>query len=96
MSVIMQEKKRETFRVKRESYVVPQQVKDQLKTYNAIKKNIIEAIGDEELNIPQIAEKINMNKADTLYYVMSLLKFNIIQTVGLDDMDEFYSYKIKR
>jgi histidyl-tRNA synthetase len=96
MTQIMQENKRETFKIKRESYIVPQQLKDQLKTYNSVKKSIIVALGEEELNIPQIAEKINMNTTDTLYYVMSLLKFNIIQTARLDDMDEFYLYKIKR
>lgn len=92
----MQEKKRETFKIKRESHIVPQQVKDQLKAYNTIKKNIIAALGNEALTIPQIAKKINMNEAETMYYVMSLLKFNIIQTVGLDDKDEFYFYKIKK
>jgi hypothetical protein len=95
MPLIMQETKRETFKIKRQTHTVPQQVKDQLKTYNAVKKSIIAAMGDEELNIPQIAERINMNKADTLYYVMSLLKFNIIQTVRIDDDDQFYFYKIK-
>jgi len=91
----MEEKKRDTFRIKRETHSISQKVKDQLKTYNAVKKSIIAAMGNEELNIPQIAEKINMNTADTMYYVMSLLKFNIIQTVRLDDKDEFYFYKIK-
>jgi len=95
MPLIMEEKKRDTFRIKRETHSISQKVKDQLKTYNAVKKSIIAAMGNEELNIPQIAEKINMNTADTMYYVMSLLKFNIIQTVRLDDKDEFYFYKIK-
>ena len=92
----MEEKKRDTFKIKRESHVVSPQAKERQKTYNTIKKKIIEAMGDEEMSVPQIAEKINMNKTETLYYVMSLLKFNVIQTVRLDDMDEFYLYKIKR
>ena len=92
----MEAKNRETFKIKRESHPVSQQVRDQLKSYNAVKKSILEAIGDDELTVPQIAEKIKMNSADTLYYVMSLLKFNVLQVAGIDDMDEFYFYKIKK
>jgi hypothetical protein len=92
----MEDKKQDTFRIKRETHKVSQQVKDNLKAYNKIKKLVIGAIGDEELNIPQISEKINMSKPDTLYYVMTLLKFGIVQTVGIDDMDEYYFYKLKK
>jgi hypothetical protein len=92
----MEENKQSTFKIKRETHTVSQKVKDQLKEYNAIRKKILAAMGDEEMNIPQIAEKTDMSKADTVYYVMSLLKFNDIETVRLDDMDEFYFYKIKR
>lgn len=92
----MEEKKKGTFRIKRETHKVSQEVKDNLKAYNKIKKQIIEAFGDEELSIPQIASKLNMSKPDTLYYVMSLLKFGVVQTVGIDDMDEYYIYKLKK
>ncbi|MBN2776471.1 MAG: hypothetical protein JXR36_02445 [Bacteroidales bacterium] len=92
----MEDKKRETFKIKRETHQVSQEVKDGLKAYNKIKKQIVEAIGDEELTIPQIAEKLSMSKPETLYYVMSLLKFGIVQTAGIDDMDEYYFYKLKK
>jgi len=92
----MEDKKQDTFRIKRETHQVSQQVKDNLKAYNQMKKKVIEAIGDEELNIPQIAEKLNISKSDTLYYVMSLLKFGVVQAAGIDDMDEYYFYKLKK
>lgn len=88
--------KKETFRIKRESHQVPQKAKDNLKNFNSVKKRILEAMGDGEYNVPQIAEKINLSHSETLYYMMSLLKFNLIQTVGIDDMDEFYIYKRKQ
>jgi hypothetical protein len=92
----MEDKKKETFKIKRETHTVSQEIKDNLKSYNQIKRKIVEAIGDEELSVPQIAEKIQMSKPDTLYYVMSLLKFGVVQTVGIDDMDEYYYYKLKK
>lgn len=92
----MEAKTGNTFKIKRESFQVSQKVKENLKTYNTIKKKIIEAFGDEELNIPQIAEKTGLSKEEAMYYTMSLLKFGLIQTVKLDDADEFYFYKIKK
>lgn len=87
---------RDTFRIKRETHTVSQKTKENLKNFNIVKKKILDALGDEELTVPQVADKIAMSRSETLYYMMSLLKFNIIQTVGLDDMDEFYIYKIKK
>ncbi|PLW92207.1 MAG: hypothetical protein C0592_11925 [Marinilabiliales bacterium] len=87
--------KKETFKIKRETHTVSQKVKDQLKTFNKIRRTILEAIGEEEMNIPDIAAKIGMSKEDTMYYVMSLVKFNKLQAAGMDDMDEYYYYKIK-
>lgn len=88
--------KKETFKIKRESHQVSQKTKDNQKAFNTVKKKILEAFKDEELTIPQISAKIGMNETDTLYYVMSLLKFGSIQVSGIDDMDEFYIYKIKK
>ncbi len=89
----MEVKKTETFKKKRETHEVSQAVKDNLKEYNSIKKKILEAFGNEELNVPQVADKIGMSKDKANYYVMTLLKFNLLQVVGMDDNDEFYFYK---
>jgi predicted transcriptional regulator len=92
----MEKIKRDSFKIKRESHPVSQQAKDDLKQYNAVKKKILDSMGNEELTIPQIADKIKMSKAETLYYVMSLLKFGLIQVLRIDDMDEFYIYKVMK
>ena len=92
----MEEKTGSTFKIKRETHLVSQTVKDNLKSFNAIKKKIIEAFGNEELSIPQLAEKTGLSKEETMYYTMSFLKFGLIQTVRLDDADEYYFYKIKK
>ena len=36
-----------------------------------------------------------MVKPEVVYYLMSLLKYGFVETVGLDDMDEYYIYKLK-
>jgi len=92
----MEEQKNQTFRIKRETFQVSQEVKDQLKAYNSVKKKIIAAMGEDELNVPQISERIEMSKPDTLYYLMTLLKFGMVEVVGIDDMDEYYIYKLKK
>jgi len=91
----MEDRTGNTFKIRRETHQVSQRVRDNLKSFNAIKKRIIEAFGNEELTIPQLAEKTGLNREDTTYYTMSLLKFGLIQTVRLDDADEFYFYKIR-
>lgn len=92
----MQEKKSETYKIKRQTYQITQKVKDELKSYNSVKRKILEVMGEEELSVPQISDKIKMSKEETLYYVMSLLKFGIIQVTGIDDMDEYYIYKASK
>ncbi len=92
----MEEKKGETFKIKRETHPVSQQAKDNLKTFNSVKKKILESLGEEGLTVPQIADKIQLGRAETLYYVMSLLKFGWIQVLGIDDRDEYYIYQVKK
>lgn len=92
----METKRDSTFKVKRETYQVSQAAKDNHKSFVAVKKKLLEAFGDEELTIPQLSEKTGLNKDETVYYTMSLLKFGFLQTVRLDDMDEFYIYKVKK
>jgi len=85
-----------TFKAKRETCQVPQAVKDNLKAYNSIRRKIVEAFGNEEMTIPQLAEKTGISKEDAVYFTMSLLKFGQLETVRLDDMDEYYFYKIRK
>ncbi len=54
----MEEKKTNTYKIKRETNPVSQKAKDNLKHFNALKKSILEAIGEEEVSVKQVAEKI--------------------------------------
>lgn len=78
----------------RETQGVPERVKEQLKEYNRWKKLIVDALKEEELTVPQLAEKLQQPKSDVMYYLMSLIKYGIVKTGEIDDMDEYFSYKL--
>ncbi|MFC2113557.1 ArsR family transcriptional regulator [Bacteroidota bacterium] len=75
---------------------VPQQVKEELKQYNRMKRAIRKALEDGPLTIPELAAKLDINKSDATYYLMSLRKYGFVTTGELDDMDEYYSYQLKK
>ena len=92
----MEAERGNTIKYIREKRKASQKSKDQLKTYNQIKKAILGAMKEGgEMTIPELAKKLNMPSPDTVYYVMSLLKYGFIEAVGLDDSDEYYYYKLK-
>ena len=78
----------------RDKQGVPERVKEELKEYNRIKKAITGALRDEELTIAQLSENIQMEKSEVMYYLMSLVKYGIVAIGEVDDMDEYFSYKL--
>ena len=75
---------------------IPEQAKENLKAFNAIKKQILEALKDEDLTIKQLTEKLNMPSDEVVYYLMSLVKYGFVKTGEVDDMDEYYTYKLNK
>jgi predicted Rossmann fold nucleotide-binding protein DprA/Smf involved in DNA uptake len=75
---------------------IPEQAKENLKIFNAIKKQILEALKDEDLTIKQLTEKLNMPSDEVVYYLMSLVKYGFVKTGEVDDMDEYYTYKLNK
>ena len=51
---------------------------------------------DEDLTVKQLAEKNGMPTHETMYYLMSLVKFGFVKTGDIDDMDEYYTYKLNK
>lgn len=92
----MEIEKGKTVKHMREKRKVSSVVIENLKEFNRIKKSILEALGEEESTIAQLSEKLSMPKYEVLYHVTSLVKFGFLQIGEIDDMDEYYSYKIKR
>ena len=73
---------------------VPEQAKQNLKEFNSIKKLMLDALKEEDLTVIQLSEKLNMPTDEVFYYLMSLVKYGFVKTGDIDDMDEYYTYKL--
>jgi DNA-binding IclR family transcriptional regulator len=91
----MEVEKGKTFRYLREKREVSQAAKDNLKQFTRIKKEILDALKEKEMTIAELTEKLGMPKHKVVFYLMSLLKYGLVQTGSIDDMDEYYTYKLK-
>ncbi|MBP1637484.1 MAG: hypothetical protein H6Q18_273 [Bacteroidetes bacterium] len=88
--------KGKTAKYLREKRGVPECVKENLKEFTQIKKKMTEALTDGELTVAQMSEKIGMSRPDTLYHLMSLVKFGVVKVGTVDDMDEYFTYKLNK
>jgi len=75
---------------------IPEQAKEQLKEFNGIKKRMLDALKEEDLTVKQMSEKIGMPTDEVMYYLMSLVKYGFVATGDVDDMDEYYTYKLNK
>ena len=75
---------------------IPEKAKENLKVFNGIKKQILDALKDQDLTVMQLTEKLNMPSDEVVYYLMSLVKYGFVKTGDIDDMDEYYTYKLNK
>jgi predicted transcriptional regulator len=92
----MEIEKGKTYKYLREKREVSQGAKDKMKQFSKIKKLIIDALQEGELTIDQLTQKVNLPKDEVVFYLMSLIKYGSVQTGSLDDMDEYFTYKLKK
>ena len=92
----MEVEKGKTAKYLREKRPVSQEAKDNLKKFNSIKKAILDALTESDLTIVELTQKLNMPKHEVVYYLMSLIKYGFVQTGDVDDMDEYFTYKLKK
>ena len=85
-----------TINILKETRTVPAHVLEGRKKYVRIRKAILEALKEGGKTIPQIAEATELSSPETTYYLMTLLKFGDVEVEGIDDMDEYYIYKLKK
>ena len=69
--------------------------KEKLKAYNKAKKAITAALKEGPATIPELASKTGMEQDKVTFYLMTMLKFGLVEVDSLDDMDEYYYYKLK-
>lgn len=87
-------RKGSTAKYLRDKQGVSQQAKDNLKEFTRIKKTMLDALAEEDLTIAQLTEKLGMPQDEVVYYLMSLVKYGFVKTGDVDDMDEYYTYKL--
>ncbi len=93
---IMEIEKGKTYKYLREKREVSQTAKDNLKQFIKIKKLILDSLQESDLTIEQLTQKLNMPSDEVVYYLMSLIKYGFVQTGAVDDMDAYFSYKLKK
>lgn len=91
----MEPVKGQTYKYLREKHPVSDTAKEQLKQYTRIKKSILENLKEKEMTIAELSKKLSMPREEVVYHLMTLMKFGLIQLGSIDDMDEYYTYKIK-
>ena len=75
---------------------VSDEVKAKRKEFNRIKKLIIKALEPGPKSIPQLAKEIELSIDVITFHLMTLRKYGDIETGEIDDMDEYFSYKLKQ
>ena len=84
-----------TVKILRETRKVSDEVKENLKQFNKDKKSILEALGQGEKTIAQLSEATGMSREKTMFLLMSLIKFGFASAGTVDDMYEYFTYKLK-
>ncbi len=92
----MEIEKGKTYKYLREKREVSQGAKDKMKQFSKIKKLIIDALQEGELTIDELTQKVNLPKDEVVFYLMSLIKYGLVEKGDIDDMDEYFTYKLKK
>ena len=85
-----------TIDIIKQKRTVSDSVKQNIKDFNAMKKKILGTMESEQKSIPQIAEELQLPLDVVTFHLMSLQKFGFVEVSELDDMDEYYFYKLKK
>jgi predicted transcriptional regulator len=71
-------------------------VKEIIKAFNKLKKEILKSLESGQKTIPEIAKDINSDIDIITYHLMTLVKYGSIVASEIDDNDEYYYYKLKK
>ena len=80
----------------KQKMTVPEAVKERRKENNRIDKLILKSLEAGEKTIPQIAKETQLPEDVVTYNLMTLRKYGKLETGEIDDMDEYFSYKLKQ
>jgi len=91
----MEIEKGKTAKYLKEKRPVPKEVTERLKHFTKTKKSILGALKEGGKTVPELAQELNKPADEIMYHLMSLLKYGLVETGEIDDMDEYFQYKIK-
>jgi len=91
----MEVEKGKTAKYLKEKRPVPKDVTKQLKYFTRTKKQLLNALKEGDKTIPQLSEELKLPGDEVVVQLMSLLKYGFVETGEIDDMDEYFFYKIK-
>lgn len=80
----------------RDQQGISEKAKEQLKEFTTKKRSVLAALKDGPLTIEQVAEKTEMALSETVFYMMTLQKYGDVVVDEIDDMDEYFTYKLKK
>ncbi len=86
------EEKKLTVKILRETRKPSKEALNRLKEQNKIRKAIMEALKSEPKTIPELAYELNMDSSVVMWYVMTMIKYGLIE-VG-EEEDDYYKYKL--
>ena len=92
----MEVEKGKTYKYLRDKKGISQEAKDKLKEFTKIKKTILGQLKEKELSIEELTQKLPIPKHEVVYYLQSLVKFGFVEKSAIDDMDEYFTYKLKK
>lgn len=58
-------------------------------------RQISASLEQEPKSIPELAKELAVNPEIVTYHLMTMNKYSLVESAGLDDADEYYSYKLK-
>ena len=91
----MKDKHNRTFAEAKKIRGVSEQALEKSKNFREIRKLIHKSIKTEAKTIPQIAAEINLPPETVTFNLMTCRKYGQIDVAGIDDMDEYFLYKLK-
>lgn len=84
-----------TIDVIKEKRKVSERIRNNIKAFNRLKKEILRSLEHGQKTIPEIAREIQSDIDVITYNLMTLIKYGFIEAGELDDDDEYYYYKLK-
>ena len=84
-----------TIDVMKEKRKVSEQVRNNIKAFNKLKREILKSLEAGQKTIPEIAREIESDIDVITYNLMTLIKYGFVVADEIDDDDEYYYYKLK-